>query len=183
MHKTMSPLVFATLLVALGMPPAATAVDLSGDYVVIVPLPCRVTVVQTGTAFQTSGSCDFMGTPTPFTASGTVDPVTGQFSGSSNLGGVCAGVISGTGDGEVITATGTAPCYSGPITATKCGNGVIDPLESCEDGNHAGGDCCSARCRMDPAGTPCMTAGNDACTVGVCDGTRTCTHVDRKSVV
>src|SRR5262249_9368205 len=78
--------------------------------------------------------------------------------------------ISGTGDGEVIAATGTGPCYSGPITATKCGNGVIDPLEDCEVG-----DCCSARCRLEPAGTPCTSDEND-CTYDLCNAAGTCTH-------
>src|SRR5215472_2076492 len=172
-QSTMRWLVFATLLVALGTPPPATAVDFSGHYVVTVPGGCRLTVVVTGTAFKATGSCDVMGTPTSFSASGTGDPATGAFSGSFDLGGVCSGVISGTADGEVITGTQTAtqpaPCYSGPTGATKCGNGVIDPLENCEDGNQADGDCCSARCRLDPAGTACDD-GN-SCTIGdVCPG-------------
>jgi hypothetical protein len=70
--------VFATLLAALGTASPAAAVDLSGDYVVTVPIPCRVTTVQTGTAFQTTGSCDFMGTSTSFSLSGTVDPAGAQ---------------------------------------------------------------------------------------------------------
>src|SRR5262249_23764888 len=38
-----------------------------------------------------------------------------------------------------------------------------------EDGNQADGDCCSARCRLDPAGTACDD-GN-SCTIGdVCPG-------------
>jgi len=127
-QRTIGWFVFATLLVVLGTGLPAAAVDLSGDYVVTEPISCRVTVVQTGTAYQISGFCDFNGT-TPYSASGTVDPVTGAFSGSQHFGGVCPpSVISGTGDGEVITATSTGRCYSGPITATKCGNGVIDPL-------------------------------------------------------
>jgi hypothetical protein len=174
---TMGRFVFATLLVALGTASPAAAVDLSGDYLVTltIPLPCRITVVQTGTALHTTGFCDVNGTSTPFSSSGTVDPVTGAFSGSSDLGGVCAGVISGTGDGEVLTATGTAPCYSGPIFATKCGNGVIDPLENCEVGINADGGCCSPRCRLDPAGASCATVGGP-CTA-VCDAAGTCTHV------
>src|SRR5262249_5336253 len=51
-QSTMRWLVFATLLVALGTPPPATAVDFSGDYVVTVPGGCRLTVVVTGTAFK-----------------------------------------------------------------------------------------------------------------------------------
>jgi cysteine-rich repeat protein len=175
-HGTIGWFVFATLLLALGMTPPAAAVDLSGDYVVTIPIPCRVTVVQTGTALQTTGSCDFGGAPTPYSASGTVNPVTGAFSGTSDLGGVCSGVISGTGDGEVLIATTTSTCYSGPISATKCSNGVIDPLENCEDGNAIDGDCCSARCRLDPAGTGCTSDWND-CTDDVCNATGTCTHV------
>src|SRR5262249_9001303 len=84
--------------------------------------------------------------------------------------------ISGTQDGEVITATGTAPCYTGAIIATKCGNGVIDPLENCDDGNQADGDCCSARCRLDPAGTAGTGGGNER-TDDVCNATGTCTHM------
>ncbi len=171
-----TPLVFATLLSALGMAPPAAAVDLSGEYIATVPIPCRLTLVQTGTSSQTTGSCDFNGTPTPYSGSGTVDPATGAFSGPFDLGGVCSGVISGTGDGEVLIGTSTGPCYSGPISATKCGNGVIDPLENCEDGNQADGDCCSARCRLDAAGTAC-TGDRNECTDDVCNATGTCTQV------
>src|SRR5262249_9654508 len=176
--SSMRWLVFATLLVALGTPPPATAVDFSGHYVVTVPGGGRLTVVVAGTAFKATGSCDGMGTPTSFFASGTGDPATGAISGSLGLGGVCTGVISGTADGEVITGTQTAtqpaPCYSGPTRATKCGNGVIDPLENCEVGINADGDCCSARCRADPAGIACAPDGNDLC-AGLCDGAGTCT--------
>src|SRR5215470_9666075 len=52
-HGAMSRFVFATLLLALGTPPPATAVDLSGDYVgdaLGVAYGYSVTTVQTGTA-------------------------------------------------------------------------------------------------------------------------------------
>jgi cysteine-rich repeat protein len=177
-HGTMSRLVFATLLVALGTPPPATAVDLSGDYLVS-PIPCRLTLVQTGTALQLSGSCSVDSTTYPLSSTGTVDPATGAFSllTLGEIRGLCADLVcSGTGDGEetrFTCASSTPACY-GPILATKCGNGVIDPLENCEDGNHADADCCSARCRLDPAGTACTS--DDACTA-VCDAAGTCTHV------
>ena len=51
---------------------------------------------------------------------------------------------------------------------------MIDPLENCEVGNNADGGCCSARCRLDPAGTACTSDGND-CTDDVCNATGTCT--------
>lgn len=31
----------------------------------------------------------------------------------------------------------------------QCGNGAIEPTEQCDDGNAAGGDACSARCRIE----------------------------------
>src|SRR5215469_4636434 len=149
-----APLVFATLLSALGMAPPAAAVDLSGDYVMSTPIPCRSTVAQIGTAVRLSGSCSVGPTTYPLSLAGTVDPATGAFFISGEITGLCADfVFSGTGDGEELTGTFTSrTCSSGPVLPTKCGNGVIDPLENCEDGNHADGDCCSARCRADPAG-------------------------------
>jgi hypothetical protein len=77
---TMSRFVVATLLVALGMPLPATAVDLSGDYVVSDPIPCRLTDVQTGSALQVSGSCSNNSTTYTLSLAGTVDPGTGAFS-------------------------------------------------------------------------------------------------------
>src|SRR4030095_10121425 len=87
----------------------------------------------------------------PLSLAGTVDFVTGAFSVNGAIPGLCADLAcSGTGDGEetqLVCTSSTSAC-NGPLSATKCGNGVIDPLENCEDGNHADGDCCSARCRL-----------------------------------
>jgi hypothetical protein len=166
---------FATLLVTFGVTSRAAAVDLSGDYVVTVPIACRLTVVQTGTSLRTSGSCSGY----PVSLAGPVDPATGAFSGTGEIPGLCADLFcSGTGDSEEfqITCTSSNGVCNGPITATKCGNGVIDPLENCEVGINADGGCCSARCRLDPAGTACTTDGND-CTDDVCNATGTCTHM------
>jgi cysteine-rich repeat protein len=176
---TIGRFVFTTLLVTFGVTSPAAAVDLSGDYVVTVPIPCSFTSVQTGTALQLSGSCSTNATKYPLSLAGTVDPGTGAFSVTGAIPGLCADLAcSGTGDGEEShsTCTSSISACAGPISATKCGNGVIDPLENCEDGNQADGDCCSARCRLDPAGTACTNDGND-CTDDVCDATGTCTHV------
>jgi cysteine-rich repeat protein len=49
-----------------------------------------------------------------------------------------------------------------------CGNGTLDAGETCDDGNTDSGDCCSAQCVLDAAGTGC--SDGDACTVGdACD--------------
>jgi len=170
--------VFATLLVALGTPPPATAVDLSGDYVGFALVPFAVTLVQTGTALQMTGHIVVNADTDELSATGTVDPATGAFSVAGEITGACADfVYSGTGDGEELTGTFTSrTCPSGPVLLSKCGNGVIDPLENCDDGNQADGGCCSARCRLEPAGTACTSDGN-ACTDDVCSATGACLHV------
>jgi CSLREA domain-containing protein len=53
-----------------------------------------------------------------------------------------------------------------------CGNSLVDPGESCDDGNSTDGDCCSANCQFEPSGSPC-TDGN-ACTTEACDGAGSC---------
>ena len=169
-------LVLTTLLAALGTTSPAAAIDLSGDYVVAVPIPCRLTDVQTGTLLQVSVSCSIGSTGT---LAGTVDPDTGAFSITGAIPGLCADLAcTGMGDGEETrsTCTSSTPVCNVSLFGTKCGNGVLDPLETCEDGNAAGGNCCSARCQLDPAGTTCTSDGN-GCTDDVCDATGTCMHV------
>ena len=52
----------------------------------------------------------------------------------------------------------------------ECGNGQLEITEGCDDGNVAGGDCCSSSCKKDPAGTACgdgvFCNGPDTCTAG-----------------
>jgi len=74
------------------------------------------------------------------------------------------------------TATRT-PSNSGSPTASPtiglCGNGDLDPGETCDDGNNVSGDCCSADCRLEPVGAPCDDGL--ACTSGdQCDGFGVC---------
>lgn len=55
-----------------------------------------------------------------------------------------------------------------------CGNGTHDGGEQCDDGNIAGGDCCSSTCAFEGAGSDCDSDG-DACTdADSCDGAGTC---------
>ena len=56
-----------------------------------------------------------------------------------------------------------------------CGNGIVSTLEQCDDGNTADGDCCSATCTIEAAGTACRAAGDLCDAVETCDGvTPTC---------
>jgi cysteine-rich repeat protein len=65
---------------------------------------------------------------------------------------------------------------SGFWPAGACGNGILDPGESCDDGNTASGDCCSATCQRDGSATPCSSDGN-VCTDDRCDAGGACVHV------
>src|SRR5438094_5088341 len=158
-HRTIGRFVFATLLVALGKTPPAAAIDLDGDYVSFtIGDAFTVTAVQTGTTLQMMGDLVSDSTTYPLSATGIVDPATGEFSVAGEITGLCPDfVYSGTGDGEEITGTltsRTCPGYekvSFTLVLSKCGSGVIDPPEDCEFGN-VGGDCCSGRCRLRPAG-------------------------------
>ena len=152
----------------------AAAIDLSGHYVVSTPVECTLTLVQAATSLQVTGFCSGL----PLSLSGTVDPDTGAFTVTGAIPGLCADLVcSGTGDGEESNFTctsSTAPCNV-PLTATKCGNGMIDALETCDVTAGSPQDCCSARCRLRPSGAACTTDGNE-CTVDACDAMGTCTH-------
>jgi cysteine-rich repeat protein len=121
------------------------------------------------------------------TMSGTIDPATGAFSFGTGDHATCddeqfQGVaaldgssMSGTARIEVPVDGCSAPTLSFTATRTTCGNGTLDGLEECDDGNRRTGDCCSPFCRFDLADTGCTVVD---CTVGVCDGAGTCTsHV------
>jgi YVTN family beta-propeller protein/cysteine-rich repeat protein len=54
-----------------------------------------------------------------------------------------------------------------------CGNGIVEPGETCDDGNTAAGDCCSPTCQIDPDGTSCSDGnvcnGEEVCHGGHCE--------------
>jgi cysteine-rich repeat protein len=76
----------------------------------------------------------------------------------------------------------------------QCGNGVLEPGEACDDGNTTGGDCCSAACDLEAAGSACddedACTENDTCngsgdcagSARVCDDAELCTDDDCDSV-
>jgi len=59
------------------------------------------------------------------------------------------------------------------VSTGSCGDGALDVGEACDDGNATGGDCCSAVCQFESAGSPCPADGN-LCTDDVCDGAGVC---------
>lgn len=56
---------------------------------------------------------------------------------------------SGSGSSNDPLATCTENCGDGPPAAPVCGNGSVEAGEQCDDGNTAGGDGCSATCRIE----------------------------------
>jgi len=64
-----------------------------------------------------------------------------------------------------------------PRCRVDCGDGVIDPGETCDPGQFLSGDCCTggaAGCLLVPAGTTCSTGTGDldqVCDIdGICVG-------------
>jgi cysteine-rich repeat protein len=51
-----------------------------------------------------------------------------------------------------------------------CGDGALDAGEECDDGNVAGGDCCSSACTIEPAGTVCRAAATPCDAAEACNG-------------
>jgi cysteine-rich repeat protein len=97
------------------------------------------------------------------------------------------------GDYQQIVATGSGDstrahvCWSGyrigeapqvrctTVLEPVCGNGIVEPGEECDDGNRRDGDCCSAECKVEPAGSPCSDGDpctlSDVCVATTCRGT------------
>ena len=51
-----------------------------------------------------------------------------------------------------------------------CGNGVVEVGETCDDGNTDPGDCCSATCQIESAGTVCRASAGTCDVAETCDG-------------
>ncbi len=165
------------LTVVLSATIAAADVDMSGAWGVKFGSPPNTFVdwfaTQSGTTFSMGGF------------SGTIDPTTGAFSGTSNAV-PCPGTIDGTvaPDSKRFTATvtmgflfhGFCVSFTTGAEGRRCGNGILDPGEVCDDHNFDDGDCCDSTCSVQqPAGAACDD-GNP-CTTNACDGQARCAVV------
>ncbi len=165
---------------------AAAAVDLNGPWrvgVFVTQLSvtftdvCALAVVQNQTTISMSGPCEGMASPVSVT--GTIDPTTGRFTGSGSAG-ICATItIDATGVADSKSFAGRFSCpplqAAGGVNGSRCGNGQLDPGESCDDANLVDDDCCSPRCQRAAAGAPCTGDGNP-CTRDSCDAAGQCEH-------
>ena len=93
-----------------------------------------------------------------------------QCDGAALGGQTCTTLGQGTG-----TLACEADCTfdtSGCQLPNLCGNGTLDPGETCDDGNRTNGDCCSSTCQAE-TGASCDDG--DACNgIETCDSTGHC---------
>jgi len=110
-----------------------------------------------------------------------IDPVTGVASSCQAGSAACMASTLVSGRAYRLTYTMDAPPpYANPTTRVDpcftCGNAMIEAFdEECDDGNVAGGDCCSSICQLDPPDAAC-TPDADGCTSDLCDGAGVCLH-------
>jgi len=61
-------------------------------------------------------------------------------------------------------------------SAAVCGNDIVETGEDCDDGNTDPGDCCSATCSYEVAGSLCGNPGDGVCDLqDTCNGSGVCT--------
>jgi cysteine-rich repeat protein len=164
---------------------ALAAVDMSGAWFLRGSEPvneyafdCHLSVTQTGTSLTIQGvGCPYI---SAFVGFGTIDVDTGVFSASSPPWGFCSNGLSVTGSTNSTSTefTATYSCdtgsnvFVGPLEGSRCGNGVLDAGEACDDGDQSALDCCSPTCTFDASGAACTDG--DPCTSDTCDGAGTC---------
>ena len=173
----------AALVVATPYGPAGAQIDATGTYTVgtigdfLLPYgTCTAEVVQTGTSIEFSFDCiggNFLlgtGTIAPgtgeFTITGTCDTQTPPANPPAPL------TAYGTAFGSTFVLYGTCQGIESIYVGNKCGNGLLDAGEDCDDGNHEDGDCCSGTCTAE-TGNIC-SAASPQCTVATCDSSGTC---------
>jgi uncharacterized delta-60 repeat protein len=156
-----------------------TAVGLGSDFANDVAIQSNGKIVVVGNAlfaasdfavvrYNTNGSLD-----TTFSGDGKV--VT-AVSGTTDF----ANDVAIQSDGSIVAAGTSNNGTNNDIAVvrylvTGCGSGVIDVGEACDDGNTSPGDCCSATCQFDSAGTACGSASDTDCTnPDTCNASGTC---------
>jgi cysteine-rich repeat protein len=199
------------ILIAI-VPPAAAQIDASGRWTITFDsqfgsIAVETVITQRGARLVTDTGY-----------AGTIDSATGAFVLERDTtccsllpnGGVSCdpvqAVIQGTIAPGGATFAGTfvdwlqlRACIqlTGPATGVRtatfaCGNGVVEPGETCDDANRSDGDGCSAGCIVETcwtctgfpsictvaaAGSSCPDDGNP-CTDDACTGTGVCAHAN-----
>lgn len=76
-------------------------------------------------------------------------------------GSLCAEVLDGTPCGP------RGRCQAGACVPLLCGDGIVSPPESCDDGNRGSNDGCSARCQVEYCGDGVVQSPREACDAGL----------------
>jgi cysteine-rich repeat protein len=144
----------------------------------MISISCTIDMTQAGMTLSASSSCPAIGV-IDVQLAGAIDSTTGAFTLSGFDPTFCGDTtLSGTvaPDARTFTASLTCkPAFPLPfdVTGSRCGNGVLDPGEVCDDGNQLDGDCCSATCDpRAPEGTSCGFTSD--CAAQQCDSRGTC---------
>src|SRR5437763_6857487 len=106
------------------------------------------------------------------------DPATGTLTYVERLRDGIAGVdglhkaqaVAVSPDGASVYAAGSADTAVAVFRVRRCGDGVLDPGEECDDGNLQDGDCCSSTGRVEPATTRCRPAAGPCDVADFCTG-------------
>jgi hypothetical protein len=177
----------------LGGAVAYADVDVGGDWEVQVapdalvsPFACVFSFTQVGTSLSVvgpTGQC-FENPFGSLSATGTIDPTTGVFSGSGSAGFACPVLtIAGTASTDAsftgaFTCNGLIP-VSGALAGDRCGNGAVDFGETCDP--RVSPICCGDQCDPRPAGIDCLNdPTGQLCIQGKCDGDGTCVYAPRE---
>lgn len=90
----------------------------------------------------------------------------GKMTDLGTLGGASSEVVaidkSGRVIGNSLTSGGATHAF---VRLPECGDGVLDPLEDCDDGNTAAGDCCASDCTYPGPATTCLVAAKSSLTI------------------
>lgn len=118
------------------------------------------------------------------TITGSWARVSGTFVASSTSTTLYIGTDLGSSTGATGDARIDDACVSssGSCVPQTCGNGIVEGLETCDDGDTTAGDGCSDACALEP-GYSCPAPGSacvddDECTAGThdCHADATCTN-------
>jgi len=179
MNRTVEP--FPGVVLAFESVTAPGLVTVTQESTLAAPLPPGVTllrnsVFEIATTATVSGSIDVCFTYPDVNGDGVVDGTNVPVSALRVFHEEAGVFVDRTEQLSVVSRQVCARVTSllqFCIGATPCGNGARDSGEECDDGNVLDGDCCSATCTFEPAGTACTEDGNP-CTANVCDGTGSC---------
>jgi cysteine-rich repeat protein len=184
MHRRKTPAGVAAALLLILAPSARATINATGSWsstVTPVSPPvtftCTIDMTQAGTTLTASSTC--IGLPPQMT--GTIDSSGGAFTLSGFEGSFCLNTVALSGtfasDGSDFTASAgcAVPAFPFPlnVAGSRCGNGVLDPGEVCDDGNQQDFDCCSSTCQsVAPEGSSC--GFEQPCQSATCDATGIC---------